>query len=52
MISGACKTDFTKDATSYDKISKDERRPLYYFTDCKALLLQASKEDISATFYS
>ena len=29
VISGASKADFTKDATSYDKISNDERRPLY-----------------------
>jgi len=29
VISGASKAAFTKDATSYDKISKDEHHPLY-----------------------
>ena len=29
VISGASKADFIKDATSYDKISKDEHHPLY-----------------------
>ena len=29
VISGASKADFTKDATSYDKISKGEHHPLY-----------------------